>query len=55
MYLKLDPEKITLEEGFSRSVKGVGHWGTGDLELIIKQIEDLEKAKPLIEQSFEQN
>ena len=55
VYLKLDPEKIALEEGFSRSVKGVGHWGTGDLEIIIKQIEDLEKAKPLIEQSFEQN
>ena len=34
---------------------GVGHHGTGDLELTIRDFEDLEKAKPLIQRSFEEN
>jgi len=55
VYLKLDPETVQLEEGFSRDMRGIGHWGTGDLELTIKNLEDLEKAKPLIVRSHEGN
>ena len=29
--------------------------GTGDLELTIKNLEDIEKAKPLIQKSFDEN
>ena len=36
-------------------MRGIGHWGTGDLELTIKNLEDLEKAKPLIVRSHEGN
>ena len=55
MWLSLNPEEITLEEGFSRDVRGVGHHGTGDVELTIRNLDDLEKAKPLIQKSFEEN
>lgn len=55
MWLSLDPDGVTLENGFSRDVRGVGHQGTGDLELIIRNLDDLERAKPLIERSFEEN
>lgn len=55
MWLPLNPEEITLEEGFSRDVRGVGHHGTGDLELTIRNLDDLARAKPLIQKSFEEN
>jgi len=55
MWLPLDPDTVTLEEGFSRDVRGIGHAGMGDLELRISSLDDLEKAKPLIQKSFEEN
>jgi predicted transport protein len=55
IWLPLDPEKVALEDGFSRDVRGVGHHGTGDLELTIRNLDDLNKAKPLIQKSFEEN
>ena len=55
MWLPLNPDDVTLEEGFSRDVRGVGHHGTGDLELTIRSTDDLAKAKPLIQKSFEEN
>jgi predicted transport protein len=53
IFLKVDPDSIVLEEGFSRDVREIGHFGTGDLELRIDSLEDLEKAKPLIVTSYE--
>lgn len=55
MWLPLNPEEVTFEDGFSRDVRGVGHHGTGDVELTIRNLDDLEKAKPLIQKSFEEN
>ncbi len=55
MWLPLNPEEIALEDGFSRDVRGVGHHGTGDVELTIRNLDDLAKAKPLIQKSFEEN
>lgn len=52
VYLKLDPDSVSLEEGFSRDVRQIGHWGTGELELAVRTTADLEKAKPLIERSY---
>ena len=42
-----------MEEGFLRDVRKIGHHGTGDLEILIKNDADLEKAKPLIQQSYD--
>ena len=55
MWLPLSPDEVTLENGFSRDVRGVGHHGTGDLELTIRNLDDLSKAKPLILKSFEES
>ena len=55
VWLPLDPDGVALEDGFSRDVRDVGHHGVGDLELTLRSLEDLEKAKPLIQGSFEAN
>lgn len=53
IYLKIDPDTVDLEDGFLRDVRKIGHYGTGDLEVTIKSHDDLERAKPLIIQSYE--
>lgn len=53
VYLRLDPDAVVLEEGFSRDMRGVGHLGTGDLEVRLASAADLEKAAPLIRRAFE--
>ena len=53
VYLKVDTESVQLETGFSRDVSKIGHFGTGDLEITIKNPRDLERAKPLILKSYE--
>lgn len=55
LWVKLNPETVQLEEGFSRDVRSVGHWGTGDVEVYIRSKEDLTKAKPLLEQAYQEN
>lgn len=35
VYLRLDPDTVALEKGFSRDMRGIGHLGTGDLEVRI--------------------
>ncbi|CAM5620791.1 DUF5655 domain-containing protein [Streptomyces canus] len=52
-YLRVDPDTVALEEGFSRDMRGVGHLGTGDLEVRISSAACLEKAGPLIRRAFE--
>lgn len=53
--LKLDPLTVVFEEGFSRDVSQVGHWGTGDVELCLFGPADLQKAQPLLERSYAEN
>ena len=53
VYIKINPDNITLENGFSRDVSSIGHYGTGDLEITISSNEDFEKAKPLLVRSYE--
>jgi len=55
MFLKLDPDSVDLEEGFSRDVRKIGHFGTGDLELTIGSHDDLKRARPLILRSYEES
>lgn len=52
--LKLNPDTMALEEGFSRDVRQIGHWGTGDLELCLRNAQDLERAKPLLERAYQE-
>lgn len=53
VYVKVDPETIRLEEGFTRDVREIGHFGTGDLEIAVRSMGDLERAKPLLNKSYE--
>ncbi|MFJ8301071.1 DUF5655 domain-containing protein [Streptomyces sp. NPDC094447] len=53
VYLRLAPDSVALEEGFTRDMRGVGHLGTGDLEVRLASAADLEKAAPLIRRAFE--
>jgi len=55
LYLKLSPDTVNIEPGVSRDVRNIGHWGTGDLEVLIKNREDLEKAKPLLLRSYDES
>lgn len=55
IWLYLNSTVPQTEEGFSRDVTNIGHWGTGNLEIIISNDEDLERAKPLIEQSYRES
>ncbi len=40
-------------DGFMRDVRTKGHWGTGDLEIVVRDESDLERAKPLVRQAYE--
>lgn len=53
LLLKADPDSIEVEPGFTRDVRSVGHYGTGDLEISISDHAGLEKAKPMIAASYE--
>ncbi len=53
VFLHLDPEQVNLVEGFTRDVRKIGHWGTGNVEVTIKNLGDLDKAKPLMLQAYE--
>ena len=53
VYVKVDPDSIDLEEGFTRDVRSIGHYGTGDLEITLCSMGDFEKAKPLFERSYQ--
>ena len=50
--LKLNPDTVNLEEGFTRDMRNIGHYGTGDLQVIVKSSGDFEKAKKLIERAY---
>ncbi len=55
LFLKINPEKIDLEEGFTRDMRSVGHYGTGDLQVTIKDEEDFKKTKILIDRVYNEN
>lgn len=52
-YLKVNPDKVDLLPGFTRDVRKIGHYGTGDLEVTMRSLEGLARAKPLFQQSYE--
>lgn len=52
LYLKLNPTTVTLEKGFTRDMRSVGHYGTGDLQVTIRNADDFERAKPLLQRAY---
>ena len=54
LFLKLDPKNAPGPPNISRDVSQIGHFGTGDLEITLRNLDDFEKAKPLIVQAYQE-
>lgn len=52
LFLKLNPKESSGPPGIARDVTGIGHYGTGDLEITLRSLDDLEAAKPFIEIAY---
>jgi predicted transport protein len=52
LFLKINPDTVKLENGFTRDMRSIGHYGTGDLQIMIKNAADFERAKPLLERAY---
>ena len=52
LFLKINPDTVKLENGFTRDMRNIGHYGTGDLQITIKNAADFERAKPLLERAY---
>lgn len=55
IFLKLNPDEEEVINGFTRDMRNIGHWGTGDFQVTIRNHEDFEMAKKLIEKSYQKN
>lgn len=53
VYLKVDPHSVELTEGFTRDVRNIGHFGTGDLELRVTSVTQWETVEALTLRSYE--
>ena len=53
VFVQADLNEIELADGFSRDVSEIGHYGTGNIEITISSDVDLERAKSLIQLSYE--
>lgn len=53
IYLKVDPDTIDLQPGFTRDVRKIGHFGTGDLEVTLRTLEDLTRAQLLVQRAYD--
>jgi predicted transport protein len=52
--LKLNPDNYVLGDSL-KDIRNIGHWGTGDLQLIIKSENDIELAQKLLKDAYEYN
>jgi len=53
LYLKLNPKDVKNQPKISRDVSKIGHYGTGDLELSLRNSDDFESTKHLIELAYQ--
>jgi predicted transport protein len=53
LFLHINPGTLAALPANARDVRTIGHWGTGDLELSLTDIRDLDAAKSLIQQAYE--
>ncbi len=53
VFVKVDPTEEVLEPGFTRDMRNIGHYGTGNLEITLRDLADVEKAAPLLSKSYE--
>ena len=53
LYLHVDPAPVLTVLPKARDVTHIGHWGTGNLEIIIGNMADLDAVKPFINVAYE--
>lgn len=53
MHLRLNPDTVQIEKGFTRDMRDTGHFGTGDLQITLTSAADFEKARPLFDRAYE--
>ena len=54
LHVKLNPDDYELSD-ILKDVRSIGHWGCGDLQLTIKSRLELELAKKLIFDAYDNN
>jgi len=52
LFLKINPKEINIPDN-GRDVSNIGHYGTGDFEITINNLEEMEKSKEYIRNAFE--
>ncbi len=52
LFVKLNPEAVQKPPATFRDVSTIGHYGTGDCEFTLRNLGDLEEAKPFIEMAY---
>jgi len=55
VYANVDPATVMIEPNFTRDMRSTNHFGTGDLEITITSISDLEKAKILLDRAYNES
>jgi predicted type IV restriction endonuclease/predicted transport protein len=53
VWLRISPNEIPASATYARDVSHVGHWGVGNVELAIDNMQRLRDAEPLIRASFQ--
>ena len=53
IWLKLKHNRLDRPPQFARDMAGIGHWGTGDLELAVNSRSQLAEALPFVRMSFD--
>lgn len=53
IYVRINPDTVVLEPDFTRDVRNIGHFGTGDLEITIQSAADLDRARPLFDLAYQ--
>lgn len=52
VFARVDPATVEIEDGFTRDMRKISHFGTGDLEISLTSMADLERAKPLLDRAY---
>ncbi|GGU41901.1 hypothetical protein GCM10010244_80110 [Streptomyces coeruleorubidus] len=52
VYLEVDPKDVDLASGFTGDLSGLGHHGTGDLEVQLRTPRDVKRAQDLFRASY---
>lgn len=53
VWVKTDPKELDSALSFARDVSRVGHWGVGDVELAVNNMDRLRDAEKFVRKSFE--